>query len=258
MTENRSRTGSGMRSRNSAKSPTRQGVAARELQEARRKRRQREVMRNRIIFGAVCAAVLAVLIFLIVKLFGVIIGGGKMAEESTLTFTDSGKVVFEEVIPFDSSTYSKSELKTYTKDLIKSFNETYGDEAITFDKLKVKSDTAYLKTTYKNAECYTSFTSYETYTSSYEDAKTAGYDFGELFATVKDGTVSAAQVVDTDSLFAGMQVAIVKENVTVVVPGTITYISKSNAEVTGTNTVTISQSDGNSDATDLVYIIYSK
>ena len=62
MTNNRPRQGSGMRSRNSAKSPTRQGVAARELQEARRKRRQREVMRNRIILGVICLCIFALLI----------------------------------------------------------------------------------------------------------------------------------------------------------------------------------------------------
>ncbi len=257
MTNNRPRQGSGMRSRNSAKSPTRQGVAARELQEARRKRRQREVMRNRIILGVICLCIFALLITLIVKLLGGLIGSGNTADTSTITFQKNGQVVFEEVIDFDSDIYSKSELKTYTNDLISSFNETYGEEAIKLNKLSVRGDEAYIKTTYKDADCYTAFTSYETFNASYEDAVSAGYDFGELFSTVADNVVGEAQVVDTDSLFAGMQVAIIKENVTVVVPGTITYISNANVDLVEADTVTISQADGNEDASDLVYVIYT-
>ena len=64
-------------------------------------------------------------------------------------------------------------------------------------------------------------------------------------------------MVDTESLFAGMQVAIIKENVTVVVPGTITYISNANVDLVEADTVTISQADGNEDASDLVYVIYT-
>jgi hypothetical protein len=63
MTVNKSGIG-GMRSRNNATRP-RQGVAAKELQAARRKKRQREVMRNRIIFGAGVLAVLVLIIFLL-------------------------------------------------------------------------------------------------------------------------------------------------------------------------------------------------
>ena len=257
MTDRRPRQGNGMRSRNSANSPTRQGVAAKELQEARRKRRQREVMRNRIIFGAICIAIVALLITLIVKLLGGFIGSNKSSDTSTITFQKDGQVVFEEVIDFDTDTYSKSEFKTYVTDLVASFNETYGEEAITLDKLTVKGDSAYIKTTYKDADCYTSFSSYKTYDSSYEDAVTAGYDFGALFSQVADGVIGEAQVVDTDSLFAGMQVAIVNENVTVVVPGTITYISNANVQLVDSDTVTISQADGNEDASDLVYVLYT-
>ena len=76
MTQKRPRsTVSGMRSRHlgsklrqSTASPKKNGVAARELQEARRKRREREVMRNRAILAAAIVLVLAVIITLLVKL----------------------------------------------------------------------------------------------------------------------------------------------------------------------------------------------
>ena len=255
MRNNKSRT-PGMRSRAGGVRP-RQGVASRELQEARRKKRQREVMRNRIIFGVGAAAVLLLLIFIIVKLIGFALNSGRASDTSKLTFTNTGEVVFEVVTDFDTDTYSKSEFKKYTNDLISSFNETYGDKAIKLDKLKVSSGKAYVKTTYKDADCYSAFTSYGTYNASYKEAVDAGYDFAALFSEVADGQLLAADVVDADSVFADLSVAVVNENVTVTVPGTITYVSNANIELVDSDTITISQADGNADATDMVYIIYS-
>ena len=256
MTVNKSGIG-GMRSRNNATRP-RQGVAAKELQAARRKKRQREVMRNRIIFGAGVLAVIVLIIFFITKLIGFILGSGKSADTSTLTLLDDGQILFEEVVDFDTDTYSKSELKTYTKELIDSFNETYGSDVISLDKPSVKGDKAYIKTTYKDADCYSSFTSYEVYSASYEDATAAGYEFGQLYSAVNEDSLAEASVVNADTAFAGSQVLVVNENITVVVPGTITYVSNADVSLDASNTVTISQADGNEDATDLVYIIYSK
>lgn len=250
------RSGAGMRSRNNAARP-RQKVASKELQEARRRKRQREVMRNRIIFGTGLAVVAALIILLVVKLVGFVLNAGGSSDTSTLTFKEDGQVVFEEITEFDTDTYSKAELKSYTKDLIASFNETYGDEAITLNKLSVRGDKAYIKTTYKDAECYSSFTSYDTANSTYEQAIEAGYDFNTLFSSVNDGTLGEPQLVNADTTFAGANVAIVNENVTVKVPGTITYVSNASTELSGEDTVTISQADDNEDATDLVFIIYT-
>lgn len=242
--------------RSSAGRP-RQGVASRELQAARRKRRQREVMRNRILFGIGCLAVLALLIFLIIKLIGFVLNSGSVADNSTLTFDKSGKVIFEEVTDFDTDVYSKSELKTYTKELIDNFNDTYGDKAITLDKIKISGDKAYIKTTYKDAQAYSSFTSYQIFNGSYEDAAAAGYDFEELFCPVTEGVKGDAEAMIASDSFGDYQIAVVDENVTTVVPGQINYISETSTEIVDDSTVSIKQADGNEDATDIVYIIYT-
>ncbi|WP_143002006.1 MULTISPECIES: hypothetical protein [unclassified Pseudobutyrivibrio] len=245
-----------MRSRN-ATSPTRQGVAAKELQAARRKKRQREVMRNRIIFGVICAALLALLVTLVVKFGGALIASGGAADKSTITFTQDGQVVFEEVTDFDTQTYSKAEFKKYTQNLIKDFNESYGSKSISLKRITFRKGQVYVKTTYKDAECYAAFSSYSTYNGSYEGAVTAGYDFNETFSIVDGTSKATGQTMDADSTFAGSKVAIVKENVNVVVPGKITYVSDTSTEVLDDHTVGISQADGNNDATDLVYIVYT-
>ncbi len=247
---------SGMRSRNTAGRP-RQGVASRELQEARRKRRQREVMRNRIILGVGILVVLILVIFLIVKLIGAALGMGGAADASTITFEKDGSVVFEEVTDFDKETYSKSELKSYTQDLIESFNESYGSEAIKLNKIKNVGDKIYVKTTYEDAKAYEAFSSYSTFNGSYDKAVEAGYHFDEVFSVVADKVKAAGSAVDDETLFADMQVAIVDENVTVVVPGEITYVSEPSTEIVDDDTVSIKQADGNDDSSDLVYIIYS-
>ncbi|MBR5636146.1 MAG: hypothetical protein IKW81_04350 [Pseudobutyrivibrio sp.] len=245
----------GMRSRNTA-SPTRQGVASKELQEARRRRRQKEVMRNRIIFGVACVAILALLILGIVKLGGALLGSGKAAASSTLTFEESGQVVFEEVADFDASTYSRSEFKSYTKDLIKEFNDSHGDGSIKLDRLRFKANQVYIKTTYKDADCYSAFTSYKTYNGSYEGAVSAGYDFATLFCTTEFDKKGEARTVSPEEDFSDLDVAVVSENVTVKVPGQIYYISDTSTDLVDANTVSIKQADGNDDATDLVYIVY--
>ncbi len=210
----------GMRTRNAA-SPTRQGVAAKELQAARRKKRQKEVMRNRIIFGVVCVALLALLVTLVVKLGGAILSSGGAADTSTITFSKDGQVVFEEVTDFDTQTYSKSEFKKYTQNLIKEFNETNGEKYISLKRLTYRKGQVYIKTTYKDAESYAAFSSYSTYNGSYEGAVNAGYDFSELFCTTENDTKGTARAVTPDEDFAGMNVVVVSENVTVKVPGQI-------------------------------------
>ncbi|MCR5417269.1 MAG: hypothetical protein K6E79_10790 [Pseudobutyrivibrio sp.] len=232
------------------------GVAARELSAARKKKRQREVMRNRIIFGAACLAVLLLLIFGIVKLITGIIGANKVADTSTLTFKEDGSVVLEEITDFDGEGYSKSDLKKYTEDIIDSFNETYGEKAITLDKVTVKGDQAYMKTTYSSAEAYSAFTSYTCYNGTVENAADAGYTFDDIFAAVVDGVKGDTVDYNSAGDFAGYNVIFVQENVNVVVPGQISYVSNNSTSIVDGNTVAISQDDGNADAADLITIIY--
>jgi len=257
MTERRPRgSASGMRSRHIGRKP-KEAVAKQAIKEAKRKQRQRIVMRNRAIFGAGCVAVAALLIFLLIKLFGFIFDLGKTAETTTITFTEDGKVVFEEVVDFDTDTYSKSDLKSESEDLIEAFNKKKGKDVVSLDKVKMKKDKVYVKSTYDSPEVYSSFTSYDTFGGTYEKAVEAGYKFADIFSQVTDGKKGQGQILDAASLFAGKGVAIINENCTVVVPGTVEYVSESSTEIVDASTVKITPKDGNEDATETVYIIYN-
>lgn len=251
----------GMRSRNTSSRATQsrnpQGRPSRELQEARRKKRQRQVMRNRIIFGVACALILAIIIFLITKLVGHFVGSGSAATTSTLTFENDGKIVFEEIVDFDTDIYDESSLEDFVEENVSSFNDAYGSEAIEIEKISVSDNKSYVRTSYVDADAYSAATSYQTFNDTYESAIEAGYSFNTTFAAVTEATKGEGQNIDADTVFAGKRVAVVNENVTVVVPGTIEYVSDASTEVVADNTIKISPADGNEDSTELVYIIYS-
>lgn len=235
----------------------RTGASSKELQAARRKKRHRRVVRNRIMFATACILILILIIFIISKLVAAVIGRGKPAEVSTLTFNTDGSVVFEEVIPFDEEKYSPKDLKSFTRDMISSFDEAAGDEAIVLDKIKVDDGQAYIKTKYSTADNYAAFTSYSVYMNTVEAAGEAGYAFDTTFCQVIDGVKGDVLNTNVLSEFTGCYVAIIEENVTVNVPGDILFISSVSTEMVDNNTVTIAQKDGNPDATDRVYIIFS-
>ncbi len=235
----------------------RKGVASAQMQEARRRKRYRQVMRNRIIFVMVCLLVVLLIVFALVKLFTRGASSSSSADISTLTFSEDGSIVFEEISSFDSDYYDKKELQSQSEDLIASFNETYGADAITLDELKVKDGNAYMKTSYQDADVYTSFTSYNTYLDSVSAAVEAGYDFADTFMSVTDGVAGEAIETEGASDFLDYQVAIVEQNVAVTVPGQLVYVSSSGVTVLSQDTVSITADADNSDVTERVYIIYS-
>ncbi len=236
---------------------TRRRPVSPQAREARRRKRHRQVIRNRIIFAVACLLILSLIVFGIVKLVGTIKRVTATAETSTITFLDDGKVIFEEIEDFPQDTYSKKDFKKYTKELIKDFNESNKDSQVELKKIDFDKDNCYVKSAYSSAEAYSSFSSYKTYYGTIEQAFDKGYKFADSFAEVIDGT--KGQVLATDILneYAGCYVVIVNENVNVKVPGDILYITDANTDVVDTDEVSISPPNGNADATNTVYIIFS-
>ncbi|MCR4695321.1 MAG: hypothetical protein K5773_08390 [Pseudobutyrivibrio sp.] len=239
------------------RSRRRPGVAAKELQAERRKRRHRQVIRNRIVFALIILLVLLLVVLGARALLSGLFAGGEAAEVTTITLAEDGKVTLEEITDFDTEEYDKSALKEDSKELVESFNETYGKDAITIDKLKVGDGKAYMKTSYQDCDTYTAFTSYGLYADTVENAAQAGYDFNEIFTAVVDGQKGAVVDYDSPGDFAGMNVLCIEENVQVKVPGIISYVSGASTEIVDDSTVSISPVDGNTDAAELVYIVYT-
>lgn len=223
---------------------------------AMRRKRHRQVIRNRIIFAIACLSILGAMIFGIFKLVGVIADITHTASTSTLTFSPTGEITFEELTDFNQNDYSKRDLKKYSKKLVSDYNLLHED-AVELKKIKIKDDSCYIKSTYTDCDVYSDFSSYYTYFGKVPQAVKDEINFDTEFAQVVDGQKQNAISADIATEYKDCYVAIVEENVDVIVPGDIVLVSNASTDVVSSNEVVISQSDGNNDARDCIYIIFS-
>ncbi|MDD6193791.1 MAG: hypothetical protein PUB19_02695 [Lachnospiraceae bacterium] len=227
--------------------------SSKEAKAKRNQTKRNKAVRNRVIALCVIAvALIAAIAVLVCKLTGVF---DKATEMSTLTLTEDGKVICEEVTSFDEDFYDKGDLKKFVKSEIAKYNDKAGSGKVKLDSLKVSGKTAYAKTTYASYKDYRDFTGIELYVGKVQNAKKT-YDFADAFVTVKEGVKgTSVETLDITSQ-PKLKVLVVKENITVVVPGEVIYVSDGATTMVDKNTVTIAQPDGNEDATQLTYILY--
>lgn len=208
--------------------------------------------RRMIIIGAVVIFIIAAVVV------GCFAAGvfEKRSDISLLAVSKDGTVISEEVETLGEEYYTKAELKSFVKEAIKEYNDKAGAKAVKMERLLVKGEQAYLRTVYKTAEDYQAFTGYGLFAGTVAQAKKAGYDFADAFIVVKDGAKGDGTDVETVTKDEKANVVVLRQNTTVKVDGKILYVSGQDTEVKSGDTVTISQTDGNQDATDLTYIIY--
>ncbi len=89
-----------------------QALKKRQLQRKKALRRRR-----RILIASIAAIVVAAVLIIVLLVRGLV---GKKVEETALTLNEDGSVTFEEVMEFDSDTYSKAEMKKFVKDMVDS------------------------------------------------------------------------------------------------------------------------------------------
>lgn len=190
--------------------------------------------RRTILIGGVAVAAIFVLL-LVMSALGVF---GKKASTTTVTLKSDGTVVFEEVVEVDSKT-DKSEVKKYAKETIDEYNLSKGSNMVKLNKVSTSGNRIYLKTTYKDAECYSDFTSYEFFVGTIKEAEKAGYVFDGTFSKVKSGKKKGTIEVSKVTKDSSDNVIILDQGISVVVPGKIKYVSETFTETVG-NKVNIS------------------
>lgn len=220
------------------------------MQQKQKQRRKMIRRRRAMFFGGLAVAVVAVVLlitFLVKSLLGSIV------TENTLTLTENS-VVFEEIST--EKDLSKSDIKSYAKEVIKEFNAQAKETLVKLDKVKEKKGIVYVKTTYDSVDAYSDFSGYEAYSGTIASAKEAGYDFSTTFVSVKDG--KKGDVVDEETLMSddSLKVLIIRENATFVVNGSIQYVSDENTTVKDSATVSTASEDASNDSAVLTYIIY--
>ncbi len=201
-------------------------------------------------------AIVAALAFVAVSVIGSF--SVKPAEVTTLSMLDGSKVMLEEVESFRASDYDEAELKNFTKDMVKAYNDRIGLERVKLKKLKVSDGVAYVKTIYESTEDYSQLSGYDLYAGSYMDMMEAGYDMSVMISSVNNGIkVSEGAIIDPASLI-DLNVVMVAEYISVKVPGIIEYVSTMGTKMTAVDTVRITPDEGMEDFPSPVFIFYSE
>ena len=194
---------------------------------AKAKVRQRQKQKLMILIGLV--AVLLLVIVVALFLSGAL--GGKSADSNSVYILENEKIVSTNIEAFDEEHYSKSELKSYMKDVIKDYNKENGSGSVRQRSFKIKDGIATSVLQYKNADVFEDFYGRELFVGTIGEALGAGYSFDIPFASVKGNNITEC----TNEKFIGddtYKVAIIKANTKVKVEGEICFISTENiAEV---------------------------
>lgn len=216
----------------------------------RQMQRKKELRRRRRIL-ILCLVAIVVAVVLLVSML--VRSLGKYPEETAFTLGADGSVTFDEVMEFDTNTYSKSDMKTFVKDMVASYD---GDGSVTLEHVSVSKGKAYVTTKYDSVATYEAFTGYDVFSGTIAEAMEEGYTFDLTFEAVADGhigeIVSAKDAVADDE----RQVLILQENVLVNLPGDVSFITTNGINVQDADTVEIFPVNENTDAAVAAYIIY--
>ena len=185
---------------------------------------------------------LAVVLILVIVIGAVVLGGCGAGYEdettNTLFILEDGKVVSTDVEAFDENTYNKNDLKSYTNQVIKAYNDENGKNSVKQKSLNIKDGVATLVLEYASADVYEDFIGTEVFVGTVAEALEAGYTFEDQFAKVGDAlpqAIDGASVVKDGSL----KVVVIKANMKVSVEGDILYVSTKNVAEVKENYVVI-------------------
>ena len=109
---------------------------------------------------------------------------------------------------------------------------------------------------YSDYNAYQSFTGNELFVGTVGDAMNKGYSFEDTFSAVSDKSKSGAVSAEDVTADSSKKVIILRGNEIVKVPGNITVVSDSCTSIVDKDEISITQPDGNKDATVLTTIIY--
>lgn len=201
---------------------------------AKAKARQRQKQKIMVLVGLIAA----LLILVVVSLFlsGAI--GGKTADGNSVYILENGKVISTNIEAFDEDDYSKSELKSYMKDVIKDYNKENGSGSVKQKSFNIKNGVATSVLQYKTADVFEDFYGRELFVGTVGEAIGAGYSFDIPFASVSGSTITEC----TNEKFIAdetYKVAIIKANTKVKVEGEIYFISTENIAEVGSDYVII-------------------
>lgn len=159
-------------------------------------------------------------------------------EESTIFILKDGTIVSTDVESFDTATYDEEGLRTYVEEKINTYNDEYGKNCVSLEKLTVEENIAKLIIKYASDEDYTRFNGVELFCGTMADALVSGYPFDVAFAAIQDGKATSCSASDVKGA-DGYKVVVLKANGNVQVKGDIAYVSVANVELLDDNKISV-------------------
>ncbi|MBQ7677106.1 MAG: hypothetical protein IJT32_02610 [Lachnospiraceae bacterium] len=211
-------------------------------------RRRRILRRQRRIFLMCSAAVLLVLFLFILKACGFF---EKRSEVTTFAIHTDGSVTFEEVA--DVGDASGDEVRKFVKDAVKAYNKESKTKGVRIERFAEKDGHVYVRTYYKDADTYAAFTGLKCFAGSIADAKREGVDLSDVYVSVAEGQKGKTASIDEVLADGTKSVLMLEQNIRVVLPGTIFYVTDE-ATTVEDNAVLIST--GDEETVVPVFIIY--
>lgn len=176
--------------------------------------------------------------------------------EDSVRINKSGEVNGVIIEAFDKDYYDSEELKSVIDESISSYNTSAGSEKVSLKKFQVENEVAEVFIDYKSVEDYEEFNEVTFFVGSVVDAVTAGFAFDKEFYEVKDGEILSDHTLPVADITSNpdFKILILEEDIEVVVPGNICYVS-SNVELRGKKTAKVLE-NLSEDSILLSYIIY--
>lgn len=175
-------------------------------------------------------------------------------EKTLLTLNKDGSIVYDDVTVL-SDEYDVGSLRDFATEQVNTYNES-ALEKVNLKLVKSDGNKAFVRTEYPSALSYSSFTGYDAFFGTVDQARSGGraYSFEMPFV---DASTMAPVEWETVEANGADKVFIIRANTTVSVPGTIVYVTSEGTNVSG-NEVSIRSADGNPDAAPLCYIIFKE
>lgn len=167
---------------------------------------------------------------------------------SSLYIQKDGKLTQAIVESFEQDFYTLDGISSMTQKEVDTYNQSFGEERITINRLEVQDDTLYLLLDYADADTYSQYNEVYCFMGTIDDALSAGLSFDMVFKDKSYEECTAVQATEKKSNY----VAVLKEEGIVELESPVKYVSN-NVEIIEDRLVQVMPIE---DEDEYAYIIY--
>lgn len=167
---------------------------------------------------------------------------------SCLYIQKDGKLTQAIVESFEKDYYNLTEFESMMKKELNAYNQKFGEEKITVQRLEEKNDTLYLLLDYEDSDTYSEYNEVYCFTGTIEEALEEGLSFNMVFKDAAYEEFTAAKATEKKS----EPVVVLREEGMVQLERPIKYVSN-NVEVIDEKLVQVMPIE---DENEYAYIIY--